>query len=382
MTTDTAAYLSVNWGPGGTGRYHWIWLRDSCPCEQCRNIFAKQKYFDSATLPVDMRPRTVTRGTGNIEIVWEDGHQSRYSESWLREHHDRPAPIPWERRWQPWPDARIVTDGTFPYDEVMAGNEALGRALEHLFRYGIVVVRGPDSHGADPDHLCARLAGFVDRSYFGEYFDLTVKPDDRTDSVSFSTRQLPLHTDIPYYSTPPDYQFLFGLDVNAVTAASNSGRTRFVDGLATALNLRERSPESFAVLTNTEVTYRAEYPHAEKIYQSKTTIISLNDSGEIVRLANNPSKMFFDDVPFDATIGLYRAYGEFKDLMQQEGRAYQHSWRQGDMIVFDNRRIFHGREHFEGAGIRRTLRGGYFSEVELRARARFLMESSGAGALS
>uniref|UniRef100_A0AC62AEJ5 Fe/2OG-dependent oxygenase DfmD n=2 Tax=Streptomyces lavendulae TaxID=1914 RepID=A0AC62AEJ5_STRLA len=370
------AYLSIDWGSGETGRYHWIWLRDSCLCETCRNAFAKQKYFDSATLPLDIRPRSVTRSAENgLEIVWEDGHESRYPDSWLREHSTPVKPSRPEQRWSPWSSAEVVADGTFAHADVMADNKALVGALEHLFRYGLVVLRGTDAEDVDPDALCSRLAGFVDRSYFGEYFDLEVKPDNRTDSISFSTRQLPLHTDIPYYSTPPDYQFLFGLEVNDAATASQGGRTRFVDGVAAALSLKERDPEAFAVLTSTEVIYRAEYGDAEKIYHHQTPVIHLNNDGEVVRLVNNPTKMFFDNVPFDEVTGVYRAYSAFKALMDEEGRAYHHSWRQGDMIIFDNRRIFHGREQFDQTGMRRKLRGGYFSEVELRARSRFADET-------
>src|SRR5207249_4961493 len=98
-----------------TGRYHWIWLRDSCLCESCRNAFAKQKYFDSATLPLDIRPRTVARTTeSGWEIVWEDGHESRYPESWLREHSAPATPARRERQWSPWPNAGVVADGVFP----------------------------------------------------------------------------------------------------------------------------------------------------------------------------------------------------------------------------------------------------------------------------
>jgi gamma-butyrobetaine dioxygenase len=380
-TTSPPEYLSIAWAPGDTRRYHWIWLRDSCPCPQCRNSHAKQKYFDSATLPADIRPTAVRQAAEGVHITWPDGHESQYSAAWLREHATPDtAPVADEHAtgdWLPWPDA--AGEGTFPAESVMAQDDVLGRALRYLFRYGLIVISGKDFPGADPDLLCERLAGFADRSYFGEFFDLEVKPEATTDSVSFSTRHLPLHTDIPYYSTPPDVQFLFGLDVNATATASRSGRTRFVDGFSAAQVLRDTDPAAFELLSTTKVLYRAEYPNARKIYQSETSVIVLDEDGRITRLVNNPTKMFFDNVPFDQVSGLYRAYRVFKDLMEQDSRAYHHSWHQGDMVVFDNRRIFHGRGRFDEPGLRRKLRGGYFSLVELCARARFVGERSPRG---
>jgi gamma-butyrobetaine dioxygenase len=384
VTTSAPEYLSIDWAPGGTRRYHWIWLRDSCPCPQCHNSNAKQKYFDSATLPVDIQPDAVRQDEQGVHINWPDGHESHYSTAWLREHATPDtAPVKDEHAtggWLPWSDAAsTVAEGTFPYESVMAQDAVLGRALRYLLRYGLIVVSGKDFPGADPDLLCERLAGFVAPSYFGEFFDLEVKPDTTTDSVSFSTRHLPLHTDIPYYSPPPDVQFLFGLDVNATATASPGGRTRFVDGLAAAQQLRDTDPAAFELLSTTKVLYRAEYPNARKIYQNETTIIGLDPDGRITQLVNNPTKMFFDNVPFDRAPALYRAYRAFKELMEQDGRAYHHSWHQGDMVVFDNRRIFHGRGQFDEPGLRRKLRGGYFSLVELQARTRYVLEGSRRG---
>jgi gamma-butyrobetaine dioxygenase len=383
MATQTPDYLEIDLSAERTGRYHWVWLRDSCSCGACMNSYAKQKYFDSASIPVDIRPKSVVRHGGEIEIVWEDDHSSRYSVSWLARHDELRAlpaegrPVERGRRWTPWADACVVTEETFRYVDVVDDDVTLYRLLNWLFQYGIVVIDGRDEKHADPNQLCDRLAGFVDRSYFGDYFDLEVKPEEQTDSVSFSTRPLPLHTDIPYYSTPPDFQFLYGLTVNSVATGVRAGRTRFVDGLAVAHRLREADPAAFALLTDTKVMYRAEYPAAAKTYQSDTTIIKVDRDGNVVRLANNPSKMFFDQVHFDAMADLYRAYGTFKRIMSEDGRSYFHTWSQGDMVVFDNRRIFHGREGFAGPGVTRTLRGGYFSEVELLARATFLSARRG-----
>ncbi|MEC3952773.1 TauD/TfdA family dioxygenase [Nocardia sp. CDC153] len=372
MTTGHAEFLSAELPSGRVAHFHWVWLRDSCPCEECRNIHAKQKYFDSATIPADITASAVRQTADRVEIIWPDGHRSDYPMRWLAEREaQRLARPPAPDGRIPWTSPAAVADHRFAYRDIMADDSMLVAALDRLFRHGILVIDGQTD--ADSDALCARLAGFVDRSYFGEYFDLETKPDDTTDSISFSTRQLPMHTDIPYYTVPPDYQFLYGLDINAAATAATDGRTRFADGLAAAHRLREADPEAFRVLSTIPVTYRAEYRAAEKIYENETTIIRTDHNGEVVGLVNNPTKMYFDTVPFESTIPLYRAYATFKGLLGDEV-CYFHSWHPGDMIVFDNRRIFHGRGEFGASGIVRTLRGGYFSEIELAARARFVAE--------
>lgn len=380
MLQQNDDHLAITWTPGFTSSYHWLWLRDSCQCAACLNSHCRQKYFDPATIPLDIRPKTISKNDGEILIIWNDGHQSLFATSWLREHDYSHLHLSTGQRhkqtWVAWTENNIAERATFPYAEIMREDSSLDRALRHLFDYGLIIISSQGTNYSDFDGLCTRLAGFVDRSYFGEFFDLEVKSDDETDSVSFSTKQLPLHTDIPYYLTPPDFQFLFGLNINASCAESGDGKTRFVDGLAAALQLKQSAPEAFDILATTEVTYRAEYPWADKVYHSDTTIIQIDSNGDIVRLANNPSKMFFERVPFDSMMPLYRAYSRFKKILQDADYAYAHTWSQEDMIVFDNRRIFHGREEFSKQGIKRTLRGGYFREVELMARSRFLMEKA------
>lgn len=377
MQTVAEDYLTISWSPEAAGRYHWAWLRDSCACPECRNSHAKQKYFDSAIIPADIKPQDVSHDATGIAITWPDGHQSHYPEGWLQEHAGEPnAAVPVTlagpgQRWLAWPGLEVVSEGTFPYAEVVGDDTILQQFLARLLRYGFALVSGRGADRTDAAELVGRLAGFPDKSYFGEFFDLEVKPEDQTDSVAFSTRQLPLHTDIPYYITPPDYQYLYGLDVSPEVTAAGTGRTRFVDGLAVARRLREEDPRAFEVLAGTQVRYRAEYPWAEKIYESRTTIIQLSDDGAIVGLVNNPSKMSFDEVPFDVMPDLYRYYGAFKSMLAaEENCSYVHTWHQGDMLVFDNRRIFHGRAEFSPK-IRRTLRGGYLREVEILARARY-----------
>lgn len=350
-----------------------IWLRDSCPCIECKNANAKQKYFDSAELDLEVHVSKSVNSKDAISIEWSDGHFSVYERTALdaligsRRPYSNDGSGPPDRQWKVWPSA-LPAGQTVEAARLLADFSSLDDALDGLLNYGILVIKAGDSV-VDPDELCERLAGFVDRSYFGDYFDLRVKPDEKTDSVSFSTRRLPMHTDLPYYTTPPDFQFLFGLEVN--NDAGSRADTLFVDGLAASNTLRMQSPREFELLTRTPVTYRAEYPSANKVYENRTPIIHLNEHGEVDRIVNNPTKMFFDDVKFDDMAAVYAAYKKFKQLLTNSCTPYSHRWRQGDMVIFDNRRTFHGRGDFTSKEMSRTLRGGYFSEVELQARAQF-----------
>jgi gamma-butyrobetaine dioxygenase len=85
-----------------------------------------------------------------------------------------------------------------------------------------------------------------------------------TDSVSFSTKEVPLHTDIPCYAPPSDYQFLYGLDVSGSCTTRGIGKTRFVDGFSAAQTLQREHPDMSEALWTIKVGYRAEYPGGRK----------------------------------------------------------------------------------------------------------------------
>ncbi|ACM37444.1 MULTISPECIES: TauD/TfdA family dioxygenase [Rhizobium/Agrobacterium group] len=369
-------YLSVDAGNGITRRYHWIWLRDKCPCSQCFNKNSRQKYFDSSTIPIDIRPVEIGEAGSTLRIIWMGGHKSEYDLSWLARqdysHQVPPRPEGAKPAYELWGGMELPAEARFSSLQAQHEDETLRAALDALLRFGVVTFKGDPIRKVSFETFTDRVAGFLDRTYFGEFFDLNVKPEATTDSVAFSTRELPLHTDIPYYSPPPDFQFLYGLDVSPECARRGIGSTRFVDGLAAAIGLRSEEPEAFAALTRIAVINRAEYPQASKIYENIAPIIKLAKDGSIERLLNNPSKMFFDNVEFDDMLPLYRAYKIFKERLVSASPAYSHNWSDGDLVIWDNRRILHGRGEFGSQGVKRILRGGYISETELLARRRFL----------
>jgi gamma-butyrobetaine dioxygenase len=376
MLVKESDHLELVWTDGAISKYHWLWLRQSCECSVCFNSYARQRYFDPSIYFAGAAPESVVENGDTLSILWKDGHPSVYPLDVLRRKtysgRGTMPPGPKKIAWSRWPRNELPQSIHFKLNEALERDAVIHEALNSLFKFGLVVFKADENSVVDSSKICDRLGGLLDRSYFGDYFDIEAKDESTTDSVAFSTRELPLHTDVPYYSPPPEYQFLYGLDVNNVATASNSGSTRFIDGLTTALEMQESSPEDFRILSEIPVVNRAAFPTADRIYENRTSIIKIGRDGEIERLMNNPSKMFFDGVGYDDMIPLFNAYRNFKNRLSSSKNSYSHAWSTADMVVWDNRRVFHGREEFGAPGVKRYLRGGYFKEVELFSRARYL----------
>ncbi|MDP6943983.1 MAG: gamma-butyrobetaine hydroxylase-like domain-containing protein, partial [Myxococcota bacterium] len=135
--TTTATYSSSvgpRLGRDGFIRYgrdalglHPAWLRDNCPCPQCRHPQTEERILFTASVPVDICPRSVeVSAEGDLHVVWEDPggpHVSRYPATWLREHANPTAPSglcpPGVRLWrseslnlQRFDWARVMTEDT------------------------------------------------------------------------------------------------------------------------------------------------------------------------------------------------------------------------------------------------------------------------------
>src|SRR5580765_3808999 len=77
VTAENGA-VTVAWPDGSRSRFHALWLRDNCPCEECRHE-SGQRLLDTRSLPDDLAIAAVD----GCAVSFSDGHVSRFDESWL-----------------------------------------------------------------------------------------------------------------------------------------------------------------------------------------------------------------------------------------------------------------------------------------------------------
>ena len=77
----------------------------------------------------------------------------------------------------------------------------------------------------------------------------------------------------------------------------------------------------------------------------------------------------------DSDLG-YRAIRRFTALCDSPGFRITFPFRPGDCVVFDNRRVLHGREAFEEGVGERHLRGCYVDRDDLYSRLRMLARAA------
>jgi gamma-butyrobetaine dioxygenase len=66
------------------GRWPAIWLRDNCPCPDCRVPGSGQKLFQITELPDELTVTAVEQDAATVTVTFgPDGHRSRFDRSWL-----------------------------------------------------------------------------------------------------------------------------------------------------------------------------------------------------------------------------------------------------------------------------------------------------------
>jgi gamma-butyrobetaine dioxygenase len=348
--------------PGGeTGYFNFYWLRDNCPTSF--DPETRERTFDIFHLSREPRPASAEIADGALEIVWLDGHGSRYPLEWLSQYREGarrrdPADLP-RRAWYADHYPRIAR---FAHRQLLEDRTQVAKWLEALIRDGVAMVTEmPDSDEALTKTV--RLIGHVRPTFFGEYFD--VRTHINPTNLAYTAKALEMHTDTPAEDAAPGMQFLH-CRANSV----EGGMSLFLDGVAVANDLRADHPEDFRLLSETPIPYYCE--HDDYDMRSRQRVIELDDHGEVsgVTISQHMADVF--DLPQRFLDAYYPAFCRFGRMLQSEKYVMRFRLNATECIVFDNHRIVHGREAYSATSGDRYLRGCYADRGEMRSAYRAL----------
>ena len=185
------------------------------------------------------------------------------------------------------------------------------------------------------------------------------------------------------------------------------GTSLFVDAFAAAEALRTTHPADFSRLVTTPVPFHyindARHLHHARptitLDPASTSAPSDSDSGAGRIAAVSYSPPFQAPLPRDTPHEFYDALARFAALVDAPAAVYARRLGEGDAVVFDNRRVLHGRTSFEdgddsglgsgsgGVGARdasagepnRWLKGCYFEGDVMASHGRMLRARAARG---
>ncbi|XP_064115635.1 gamma-butyrobetaine dioxygenase-like isoform X2 [Macrobrachium nipponense] len=339
--------LEVKWDNGRRECYPYIWLRDNCQYEQCFHPTAHARTVDIKDLDVSIVPTSVNviENSSAFEITWPDGHLSAYNSDWLRE---RSFAREGRRKRQQirrgdrelW-DANLLHKlPTAKYEELLSEDSALLDFIVTLEKIGLVIVSGAPTRVGGLLELTKHL-GYWNWSHYGPTFSVKTRVDPI--NLAYTSGDLLLHTDLACLQTKPEIQLLHCIE----QASCRGGENVLVDSFNVAEQLRDRYPEKFELLSTTPIDF-IDVGNETKLKRffelSKHPLIEVDRDGEICAVSS--SHMARDshfNAPLERVRNWYAAMLTFYDLLYLPENTITYKMKDGDILIFDNSRIMHGR---------------------------------------
>ncbi|MDX5593461.1 TauD/TfdA family dioxygenase [Pseudovibrio sp. SPO723] len=341
--------------------YPFIWLRDNCP--SAYHPDTKERTFDLLSVEMDREPEAVRTDGDTLIVEWPD-HTSQFSMNWLSEHRPGvPVADPADLPAVPWRgDLGSSNIPRAKAQDVLHDDGALKDWLEATRRYGLSIVEGLED---DPEAgmAVARRVGFLRETNFGTTFQVKSKPNPN--NLAYTADALPLHTDLPNQELPPGFQFL-----HCLANAAEGGGSIFADGVAISEDLCREDPEAFHLLSTVSIPFRF-HDEAYDI-RRRQFVITTREDGQVSEVCYNAHIAGTFDLPAEQMRGYYRAYRAFMAKTRDPRYVLSLTLSGGQMVVFDNRRVLHGREAFDPNTGRRHLHGCYVDRGEFESRLRVL----------
>jgi gamma-butyrobetaine dioxygenase len=369
---STPEHLTIEWADGVVAEFAGVWLRDNLL--EDRDPHSGQRLVDIADLPARPLIRSASVAGDAVRIEWEsEAATAIFAVAWLATHTAGGAAERPERITTTWlHGAAMDAAHDFAWaslEELRNDSAAKLRWLTRLLQTGVAFLSAvPSTEGAILDAMA--LVGRVCETNYGQVFDVRSVP--LPENLAYSDLGLGLHTDNPYREPVPGFQAL-----HALLAAPDGGESVFADGFALSNQLRAIDPQAFDVLTRTPVPFHYRSKDAE-LYAERP-LIQLSCGGEVSAVHYNNRSIAPLRIEPRATAGFYRAYRVFAELLREPGHQLRFALRDGDLVLFDNQRILHGRSAFSSVRHARHFRGCYltrdsvYSETAL-LRRRMVLE--------
>lgn len=363
-------------------------LRDACTCSLCVDPSTKQKLFQTHDIPPYIRAKEVKTSPvdNSVRIIWSTDfmgvrHVSNYTAEQLRilVHHRASVRARYDDlNYVLWDKAVMEKDAQFvPYKDYMENDETLLFTLQQLVVYGLVFLKEVPQ---DPESV-ARIAervGNIKETFYGRTWDVKSVPDSK--NIAYTSLNLGLHMDLLYFESPPGLQFLHCLN-NTVTG----GNSYFSDSFRAAELIRMNSPNSFTFLTSFPVNFHYHNDDEHYFYIRPTVVLAEHGYQNRKRIDHiNYSPPF--QAPFDvpnltetpSAVSQWRqffaALNIFGNIVDDKANQYELKLKEGECVIFQNRRVLHARREFDPKSGDRWLKGTYVDGDVYRSKLRVLME--------
>ena len=353
---DTGLSLSVN---GADTRFDYFWLRDNARDPVSFDSRSHQRELFTAALDPAIRPTSaqLTRDASALVLEWPDlDVQSEYGAAFLAE-----FAVPGDGMRlpaaQPWDRATLDHESVCVPFDALTGDDGVRPLMERLVSHGFAVVTGTPRN-LDAVEKLSNDIGYVRQTIFGGLFEFEAN-EDLADSA-YTPNELRPHTDGTYSHDAPGVQLLLCIDYKA-----QGGESIMVDGARIAAALKAEAPTIYDDLTRIGVTgiYRGD----GVVLRANRPVLRCHADGRLAQVTFNNYDRDTMRLPDHDMRALYAGICRFDQMVNDPAMQWRYTLQPGDMLVFDNWRVLHGRGAFSGM---RKMAGSYINREDFESRIR------------
>ena len=328
-----------------------LWLRDHAKDESNWDVRSNQRKTFTARLNpnIKIKNANISNEGEYIDIIWSDASNNiQYSSEFLYKNsanysHDKNQIKIWENK--------EIKDDIFLNYKNITSDQGFKNLLAKLYSFGFVVITDCKKDMSSVEFLAKKI-GYVRNSIFGGLWSFESNAD-MADSA-YTNEELRPHTDSTYSNDAPGLQLLLCCEYDA-----KGGDSIMVDGLKIAETIKVKNKDLYEVLTKIEVP--GNYIGDGVILEAKRPIIKLDDKNQIDQISFNN----YDRAPFRLNLELTKIFYEAISLFDNLANLKQYQWRHilkpGELLIFNNWRVLHGRGSFNG---RRKIKGCYINKED------------------
>jgi trimethyllysine dioxygenase len=351
--------LTVVISGSGAADFDYFWLRDNARDPISFDSRSHQRELFTCEVDADIKPVEAALADDGLalQIKWPDMDDSVCYEGDFLSAYAVPTPMLAMPEPTIWDAASLEDDVVrIAHRDVIADN-GMGGLLDIISKNGFAVVTGTPRNMDAVSDLTDRI-GYVRHTIFGGLWEFEAN-ENMADSA-YTPKELRPHTDGTYSHDAPGLQMLLCVDYDATGGASI-----MVDGFRIAAELKRTAPEIHADLSRIDVT--GIYKGDGVVLQAQRPIFRTDRDGNLVQVSFNNYDRDTVTLPKDDMRALYAGIRAFDRLANDPRFQWRYTLQPGEMLVFDNWRVLHGRGPFRG---RRKMAGSYINREDYESAVR------------
>ncbi|SOB76198.1 gamma-butyrobetaine dioxygenase [Marinobacter sp. LV10R510-11A] len=354
--TLTNSPLSLNCvTPSGLEPISPLWLRERTQDPQQLDALTCQRLFDSHRTDPDLtlvgaRPLSDTQ----TEFSFSDGHVEVYDLGALASEIEGDSNFPEAIAW----DSGInQTAQRFDWHK-QGDNEAFHKALTAYLQFGYIILTGVPTDRERILEVGSHF-GYVKETNFGRYFEVYSRPAGN--DLAYRSVALGPHTDNPYRSPVPGIQML-----HCLINETRGGLSTLADSLKVLEVLKHELPEGYELLRTIPVGYR--FIDAGTELTARRCMIRTDADGNPIGVHYSPRLDRLPHLSPEKTRLFHLTRQRLGELFADPAFEIRFQLNAGELMLFDNSRVLHGRTAFDTQEGRRHIQGCYLDSDGPRER--------------